>query len=81
MFRAVPTAEGIRVEWQLSDPSAFQSVALERAPSAEGGWSPVSATPTIESGMSVVLDAAAPADMTVHPESPRRNLLEEFPLA
>jgi hypothetical protein len=61
LLRAVPTADGIRVEWQLGDPSAFQSLALESSASEAGEWSRVQQVPQVQGGRSVVLDTAAPA--------------------
>ncbi len=61
LFRAVPTDAGVRIEWELSDPAAFQSIALERAAAATGGWEPVTATPVVSGRATSVLDAAAPA--------------------
>ena len=64
LFRAVPTAEGIRVEWQLSDPSAFQSVELQRSLSETGPWSPVQQAPQVQGQVTSVLDDAAAAGQT-----------------
>ena len=56
LFRASPTPEGIRVEWQLSDPGRFQSIALERSAQETGPWSRVGQTPQIEGRVTSVLD-------------------------
>jgi hypothetical protein len=64
LFRAVPTAEGIRVEWQLSDPSAFQSVELQRSLSEAGPWSRVPQAPQVQGEVTSVLDDAAVAGQT-----------------
>ena len=58
LFHAVPTDAGVRIEWELSDPSAFRSIALECAASATGGWVPVAATPIVRGRTTSVLDAA-----------------------
>jgi hypothetical protein len=64
LFRAVPTEEGIRVEWQLSNPGSFQLVALQRGTSEAGPWSPVQQAPQVQGQVTSVLDDAAPAGQT-----------------
>jgi hypothetical protein len=61
LFRAEPADAGVRIEWRLSDPSAFRSIALERSASAQGAWTSVSATPVVEGRTTSVLDATAVA--------------------
>jgi hypothetical protein len=63
-FRAVPVAEGVRIEWRLSDAGAFQSVELERGSSETGPWTRVEQAPRTEGDVIVVLDEAAPAGET-----------------
>ena len=41
LFRALPEADGVLIEWTLGDPGAFRSVELERGTSAGGAWSRV----------------------------------------
>ena len=64
LFRATATAAGIRVEWQLSDPSAFQSVELQRSASEAGPWSRVQQKPQVQGRITSVLDQAATAGQT-----------------
>jgi hypothetical protein len=63
-FRAEPTAEGIRIEWQLSDPSAFQSIELHRGISETGPWLPVQQVAQVQGGVTSVLDDVAAAGQT-----------------
>ena len=57
LFHAVPTSDGVRLEWSVLDPSALHSIALERAATAEGVWARVGATPVNEGSRSWVVDA------------------------
>ena len=59
LFRAVPTAQGVRIEWRLSDPSVFSSLDLERGASATGEWSRVAQPAQVEGGTRTVLDTEA----------------------
>jgi len=61
LFRAVPTVEGIRVEWQLSDQNAFQSIELQRSMSETGPWSRLQQTPQVQGEVTWVLDDEAAA--------------------
>jgi hypothetical protein len=56
LFRAVPTAAGIRVEWQLSDPNVFPLIELHRGMSETGPWSPVQQAPQVQGRVTSVLD-------------------------
>jgi hypothetical protein len=65
LFRAVPTAQGIRVEWRLSDPGAFQSVEVHRGTSETGPWSRIEQAPRVQGDVSAVLDEEPPAGAMV----------------
>jgi hypothetical protein len=62
-FRAVPTDAGVRIEWELGDPFAFESIALESAPSENGGWNPVVAVPIVTLHVTSVVDAVPPGQV------------------
>lgn len=62
LFRAETTPEGVRIEWQLSDPSSIRSLALERAAEPVGPWAAVAQAPRIEGRLSRVLDTDAPVE-------------------
>jgi hypothetical protein len=64
LFRAVPTAEGIRVEWQLGSPGAFQSVELDCGSSEVGPWSRVEQVPQVQGDVTSVLDGVAAVGQT-----------------
>jgi hypothetical protein len=57
MFTANPGSDGIAVSWQLGDPAQVVSTALERAGSALGPWTAVTAPARTVDGVSSVLDA------------------------
>ena len=61
LFRALPEADGVRVEWTLGDPGALRSVELERGASASGEWSPVPAAQRMQGRITSVLDDALAA--------------------
>jgi hypothetical protein len=64
LFRAVPTAQGVLVEWRFADPSSVRDVQLQRAPEVEGEWVRVTQAPR-ETGTALsVLDEGAPAGET-----------------
>ncbi len=59
LFRAVPTAAGMRVEWQLSAAGAYAAVELQRGTSAVGAWSRVEQAPQVEGATTFVVDRNA----------------------
>ena len=64
LFRAVSTEAGIRIEWQLSDPSAFRSIELQHSASETGEWSSVQRAPQVQGRVTSVLDDQAVAGET-----------------
>jgi FlgD Ig-like domain len=63
-FHAEPFEDGVRIVWELSDPSAFSSVALERATASTGPWTELSAELSREGESTVALDRSAEAGQT-----------------
>ncbi len=61
LFRAVSTEDGIRVEWQLSDPARFRSIELQRGARESGPFARVDRTPEVQGRVTSVLDTEAPA--------------------
>jgi glucose/arabinose dehydrogenase len=61
LFRALPTAEGIRIEWQLGDPGAFSALELQRSASATGAWTRVPQAAQVQDRLTSVLDPDAAA--------------------
>jgi hypothetical protein len=59
LFRAVASADGVRIEWQLSDPGAFRSLELQRSSSETGEWILVGQAPVVQGRVASVLDADA----------------------
>jgi hypothetical protein len=66
LFRAIPTTEGVRIEWQFADPSQFGSVALLRATSARGPWTVLDLEFAQIGGTTVALDRTAVAGQTYY---------------
>jgi subtilisin family serine protease len=64
MFRAEPTADGVRLVWQFTDPSQFTRVAVERALASQGPWSELAADVSSEGETTVALDRTAEAGHT-----------------
>jgi hypothetical protein len=64
LFSAVPTVEGVRVVWRLSDPGAIRSLELDRGTSEKGPWSNVQRAPLLPGELAEVLDRLAPAGET-----------------
>jgi glucose/arabinose dehydrogenase len=65
LFRALPTPEGIRIEWQLANDGSFRSLGLERSGSSTGPWEGVQAAPVTEGRVTRVLDAEPAAGQRV----------------
>jgi subtilisin family serine protease len=63
-FVAEPVASGIELRWAFSDPAAFSSVRLERAPAVAGPWMVLDAEVRVEDGVNVALDASAQSGTT-----------------
>ncbi|MGH7742231.1 MAG: multicopper oxidase domain-containing protein, partial [Candidatus Eiseniibacteriota bacterium] len=57
-FDAVEDGTGVRVTWELSNPTEFAAIALERGDARGGPWRAVGATPAQVGRASVVLDRA-----------------------
>lgn len=60
LFRVVPTAQGVRIEWRFADPASVRDVELQRARDAAGEWTRVSIPPQNNGTLVSVLDAEAP---------------------
>ena len=56
LLRASSTPQGIRVEWELSDPAAIQSVGIERGLSADGAWARMQQPAQVDGRLASVLD-------------------------
>ncbi len=56
LFRAESAADGVHIEWKLSDPSLVANAAPERGASETGAWSRVSGAVEERSGISTVID-------------------------
>jgi hypothetical protein len=63
-FHAEPFEDGVQIVWELSDPSAFLSVTLERAPASTGPWTELSAELSREGESTVALDRSTEAGQT-----------------
>lgn len=55
-FVANAVTDGIELRWQIDNNTSFRNVTLERAPSAIGPWSELSATPSRDGEQYVVVD-------------------------
>ncbi|MBI1795511.1 MAG: S8 family peptidase [Candidatus Eisenbacteria bacterium] len=66
LFRSEPSAEGVRLVWQFTDPSQFTSVAVERAVANSGPWTVLDAPVTTEGANSVALDRTAAAGLSYY---------------
>lgn len=60
-FEAITTDEGVRVEWQLTNPGSYTAVALQRSVLREGPWTDVASERHEESGVTVAVDRLAAA--------------------
>jgi hypothetical protein len=65
-FRAEPVGDGVRIVWEFADPSAFSSVALERAIASTGPWTELSAELSRDGASTVALDRSAEAGHTYY---------------
>jgi len=63
-FRVEPAEEGVRLAWELADPSQVESVTVERSESAEGPWSALPLEPSFEGTGMVALDRTAESGRT-----------------
>lgn len=62
LFRVEAVRGGILIEWKLSDPSVVATLAPQRGETSSGEFVPVDAAPTVENGVSRVLDPDAAPD-------------------
>ncbi len=59
LFTAERDADGVRVRWQLADPTRFAEVWVERADVVAGPWEMAATEHTTEGGIIVALDRSA----------------------
>ena len=61
LFHADGFAGGVELRWRFGNPAAVTAVAVERATSSRGPWSPVTAALSTEGGETVAQDRTAAA--------------------
>ncbi len=66
LFRAEAIADGVRLAWELPDPSAYSAIAVERAPAADGPWADLGLEFGFEGSATVAVDRDVEVGRTYH---------------
>jgi subtilisin family serine protease len=66
LFRAEPVEEGVRLTWDIADPSLYSSIVLERGTAATGPWIQLGLDVSFEGSATVALDRTAEAGHTYY---------------